>query len=338
MGKNILFPILITLIIGLLLWLMGKIWVIYLIIGVSIAIWQLNKYRSRQRDRYQRSDLQTGTQELRKKDGEVGREANADFGQYERQRAANPKEVDGALADRNKETAGSEDDDPVRDLLRLCESDPKEGLAWIDRLDNDVRSKALTMFAGFIAFRKLAFQSYLEGGPRSLSSEDAASLERYFNEERLDFAEAALQQVAEIEKAYPDYIEGLGDPTDRFGVMMVDDVCIVLQRLRPDRPRTILGWTKLRFLEGECIGSLPDFIKSASKPLLKRVLDVKFSSPKAVTSAIGVSSSEKADGTRSATFYLCRLDTRYTATIGDAEMFGNVELFEDGRAEFRSTE
>jgi curved DNA-binding protein CbpA len=216
------------------------------------------------------------------------------------------------------------------ELLKTCQDDPSAGLAWIDRLPIELQLEDFVMMAKFIALRTLAFSSFNKAAP----SVRVSQFEILFSEEERDFAEAALEQVVRIGNNHPGYLEQIGEQNDRWALYAVDGVCTALERLRPGRALEILGWTKLKFLPNERLKALPGFGEKASAELQSRVIDIRFSPSGKVTSALGAYTDKRADGIRSVTYFLYRLDFRYTPTLGDADQFGKVELFEDGTAHF----
>ena len=219
------------------------------------------------------------------------------------------------------------EDDPVRELLLTCDRAPAEGLGWIDRMDAGLQAKPMTMFARFIALRHLAIDSFFADGPAELGSASAEIIASVMDAQNRTHATQALAQVANIEALHPDYIGVLGDPDDRFGERMVDDICIVNERLDPGSVQRTLGWTKLHFFGIERLGELPGVPEDAFTSVAIRV---KFCPPQIARSAIRVVGSTDGLGRRYADFFLMEENFKTTPTIGDANMFCSARVFDDG--------
>jgi hypothetical protein len=152
-------------------------------------------------------------------------------------------------------------DDIVRELLRTCENEPREGLALIDSFDDELRYVRQFMFFRFIALRKLALRGIFAN---SLNTDDIVRLDieqlrALVTAEELELSVEALREVREIERRHPNWIQGVRDSNNRedpFASRMVDDVCMVLERLRPAQVGTVLGWTKLKYFGTDRVGIL----------------------------------------------------------------------------------
>ncbi|MBK1645874.1 hypothetical protein CKO25_14705 [Thiocapsa imhoffii] len=83
-------------------------------------------------------------------------------------------------------------DNPVRDLLVDCDRAPREGLAWIDRMGEELKFTPLVMFARFIALRHLAIDVFQSAGVTELGGAREADIVRIMDEESRDHADAAL--------------------------------------------------------------------------------------------------------------------------------------------------
>jgi hypothetical protein len=223
-----------------------------------------------------------------------------------------------------------DDDDVVRELLVTCDRAPAEGLAWIDRLDEDLRSKPMIMFARFIALRHLAINGFYRNGTAEFGSLSVDALTPVMDATHRGYAEQALAQVAALEACDPTYIPNLGDPDDRFGERMVDDVCIVVDRLRPGRVQQVLGWTKLHFFGSERLGELPGVFDDTDTQMIRAALRTRCRPPLIVRSAISYSKGEDGYGRRYVDAYLMEGNFKETPTVGDANMLGSVRIFDDG--------
>jgi hypothetical protein len=232
--------------------------------------------------------------------------------------------ADDAHLARDTDKAG---DDPVRELLTTCDRAPQEGLAWIDHLDDDLKAKPMIMFARFIALRHLAIDGFFADGPTELGGARAETIANVMDAQNRAHATQALAQVADIETLHPDYIGALGDPDDRFGERMVDDICIVNERLVAGSIQRTLGWTRLHFFGGERLGELPGVPED---PFTSVAIRMKLCPPQIARSAIRVVGSTDGLGRRYADFFLMEENFKTTPTIGDANMFCSARFFEDG--------
>lgn len=223
-----------------------------------------------------------------------------------------------------------DDDDPIRELLLTCDNAPEEGLAWVDRLDEELRSKPMIMFARFIALRHLAIDGLVAQGVNELGGASVDAIAQGMNAQDRAYAAQALSQIADIDQRDPEYIDALGSPDDRFGQRMVDDICIVNERLRPGSVQQALGWTKLSYFGGERLAKLPGAFDDADTPLIRAAIRTKIRPSLIARSACSYAKGQDDTHRRFVDTYLMEQDFRETATMGDANLFCSVRFFEDG--------
>ncbi len=222
------------------------------------------------------------------------------------------------------------DDDPMRELLVTCDRSPHEGLEWIDRLDTDLRSRPPIMFARFTALRHLALDGFFGEGAPNLGSVTADEIRRIMTAEKLAYAEQALAQVAKIDAAEPEYIDNLGDEGDKFASRMVDDICIVIERLQPGKVQDVLGWTKLHYFGSERLGKVPTVFDERDDGLISGAIRTRIYPPQTARSALSYKKGEDNRNRRFLDVFLMEKSFRDTPTMGDANMFCSVRFFDDG--------
>jgi hypothetical protein len=228
----------------------------------------------------------------------------------------------------------ADEKDPLLNLLETCDREPREGLDWIARLESELQRKPAVLFAKFIALRQLMFERLFAAGEHSVSDKDAAQLGLYFGPDQMNRAEEALQTVAAVERTDPDYIPSLGTTKDRFGLAMVDSVCIPLERLRPGSVQPILGWTKLAYFGIQRVGFISGLQVQIPSDAIRAIFDARISGTPVGRSAVGLSyDSEPLCGSY-VDFELLEKDFNQTPTIGDATMLGQLRIYQNGMAAF----
>ncbi len=231
------------------------------------------------------------------------------------------------------ELEDDEADLTVVDIWQLCQDRPRDGLKFLAELPEHLQSTRDMMFGRFLALRQLALERVLKLGISTVRDKDEAELSRYFDGEHLEFAADALRALAFIQKDDPLRFDDWGIPEE---VMLshLDSVCVPLERLAPGSVQSILGWTKLAFIGVDRIGLLPGLEGKIPDPLMTRALEVRFTAPAIARSAVAIGSGAEPDGRSYVHFFLMERDFNRCPTFGDAGMFGDVRLFDDGAHEF----
>ncbi len=220
----------------------------------------------------------------------------------------------------------------VAHLLDICQRDPHQGLAWIDGLSPELRSKSTICFYRFVALRTLALGN-VQGV--NLTGIETDELRRYLTPQSGKYIVQALQQISELERLHPGYIASIGAPDDRFGESSMDDVCIVVERLFPGKVQEILGWTKIFYFGIDRIAFVPGLKDQIPHNLLMILLKTRFKTSEIVRSAVAIAYKKRGrDGLGHVDFYMCRLLYGETPTIGEAEILGTLRLSEDSRFTF----
>jgi hypothetical protein len=233
-------------------------------------------------------------------------------------------------------------DDIVRELLRTCENEPREGLALIDSFDDELRYVRQFMFFRFIALRKLALRGIFAN---SLNTDDIVRLDieqlrALVTAEELELSVEALREVREIERRHPNWIQGVRDSNNRedpFASRMVDDVCMVLERLRPAQVGTVLGWTKLKYFGTDRVGILNEINENAPRAapaaLMSAALEVRIPFDQPFRSAMAVTWRHLPTRGRYLQYMLLESPFRGTENLAQAGLVRSVWIFESGELE-----
>lgn len=224
------------------------------------------------------------------------------------------------------------EDGSVEQLLDTCQRDPHQGLAWIDAMSPELRSRRTISFARFVALTTLALEEVT--GAVNLAGVEPYALRRLMTKESIKYVVQALQQVSEIERLHPGYIASLGTPGDRFAESSMDDICIVVDRLIPGTVQEMLGWTKIFYFGIDRIGFVPGVKDQIPHSLLTTLLKTRFAIPEICRSAVAIACGTERTRLRYVDFYLCRLLYSEAPTLRDAEILGILRLLEDSSFTF----
>lgn len=222
----------------------------------------------------------------------------------------------------------TEDDDPSGELIRMCENNPEEGLAWIARLDDDLRAHPRIRFAAFLAYRSLCFSRFFEAGQSSLLEKSDLEMMQWFGGDEIDAGRNALKVIAQIEADDPSYLSGLGFPE-----AMIDQVAQVVERTEPGATLEDLGWTKLLYVGSERLKTAPTYRAPASDGAVANAVRMRLSGVPAFQTVL-----IESDTSKQATFYLLRDDISRVANVGEAGLLGTLTVRQDGTFDFDADE
>jgi hypothetical protein len=176
----------------------------------------------------------------------------------------------------------------IDDLIELCETSPKEGLARIEQLDPQTRRQPAVMFARVVAYRRLIC------GPESefLSKygNDFDAFLQSLDKEKLNYAKQALKQIREIELAVANFFTD-----DEWRESVVNIICIVAEHFEPAIVHNMLGWTKLIFFGDARLFVLRERLPEAERlhevpeEVMVKLLSIRFSCNRIVRSALALS-------------------------------------------------
>lgn len=194
-----------------------------------------------------------------------------------------------------------------------------EGLAWIERLDQELQANSKIRFSAFLAHRALCFSRFFAASENSLADKTDAELPTWFGSEEVASGRRALDVIARIEKDDPDYLPSLD-----FTEGMIDQVAQIVERLEPGAARQALGWTKLIYLGFGRLKMAPTYSPIDGGNLNEAIRTRLINLPP-FRSALTLS-----DDPTSTVFYILRGDFNLTATVGDADPVGRLTVASDG--------
>ena len=217
-------------------------------------------------------------------------------------------------------------DDTLREILETCQRNPREGLSFLAGLSPELQQNPMMMFGKLMALRNLAMESIvLQDNFSRLGAWDLEEIRQGFSSEQIDILREALDQIKQLERAHPGYIENMGDPDDRFGEMLADSVCMAIERLYPGIVQSTLGWTKLAFFGAEDrIGFVPGLRDEIPDGVIPRLINTRFALDKITRSAVALSYDDRSPA--SVDFYLLELLYSETDSIGEAKILGTLTL------------
>lgn len=141
----------------------------------------------------------------------------------------------------------------------------------------------------------------------------------------------AVQQITEIERLYPKYIESLDDDDGvQFAEQAVDDVCMLVERLLPGKIQNLLGWTKLAYFGGDRLAVHKDVRKK--DPSLKPMLRTRIAADEQFTSAVCIDYGN-INSVPSAMFVVYRYGFAEVDDLVDAGIVGTFQI--SSRSRFR---
>jgi hypothetical protein len=225
------------------------------------------------------------------------------------------------------------DDDIAVELLRTCNSEPLEGLAWIERVSPEAKATWQVMLAKFIALRNLAFETFLGAGPTNLTESSDDELREHFDPEHLAHVTAALRQAGEMERSWPGRLQAAEDDGEAFLYDILEQLCFVSERLNPTSVQRLLGWTKLRYLNDDRLKQAKGVDSAGQEANWRRVLDTAVRTPECFMSAIAMFT-ELNNGILGIRFGVFRRSVAEVNVSGEAEMLGQLHVQSNGQFSF----
>jgi hypothetical protein len=222
-------------------------------------------------------------------------------------------------------------EDTLQEILRGSQEEPEKVLAFVEGLSLELRNKAVIGFARFMALRVLALGDFL--GTNELSTAAGDELLGRMDQKSMRYAVLALEQVSELERLHPGYIESLVEDGVRFAEEAVDDVCTLVERLLPGKIQELLGWTKLTYFGVDRLAVHREV--SRKDPTLRPMLRTRIKATDKFTSAVCI---EYSDGNlkvpESATFIAYRFQFAKHDELSDADILGTFKIFRSGHFKF----
>jgi hypothetical protein len=156
--------------------------------------------------------------------------------------------VFGGLFGRKK---AHEERDPEQRLIELCGTDPEEVLRMLDSMSAADRESFRMRHIRFIALCGSALSNF-RNRDVDLFKTDQDTLRASMPPDRMRQVMQALDQFADLERAFPD---GLRDLNARTSISddMINTVALVGQKLSPGEVQKRLGWTKLVYFGADPI-------------------------------------------------------------------------------------
>lgn len=230
--------------------------------------------------------------------------------------------------------------------------------AWIARARTDEQGVLADLAAGqfdsgdatdrhyvkAVALATVAIKSYLNdgGGAEHLLGLSGDGLPSLIAGEALGRAIEALDEVADVERVNPNYAFG---PIARFRDSADQlDLCMqIVDEALPGAVQQVLGWTTPGILgkrssaikDTTPLPLAPGLSREMAADLLEAVGDVRFQTPLPCRSLLLVGSGRDSHG-RFVCAATIELDQRTAATVGDANLFGWIDLYENGMARYRA--
>lgn len=229
-------------------------------------------------------------------------------------------------------------------ILNMCETNPDAALGFIEvrKMENPgvedhpilkwVRAMAL---GGKGLFKKLRELSLTEEQLAKVSDWESRDFREKLRltDEHLDYLEAALREIREIETIEPHFVAMVGTDEEQVGEAKVDLIAIALERCRPGKVQELMGMTKLLYFGSEHrrTGVRPGLDLASDD--YKILWDTKFSTPSIVKAAITMDRGIDGKGRRFLTCLLyqnCIDEWGPDETLGSAASAGALYIFDDG--------
>lgn len=229
-------------------------------------------------------------------------------------------------------------------VLNLCESDPDAGLELIGlstKGDPKAESNPLWRWAKAIAYGSKGLLQALrraqidDEGLIRVSTWDGQEFRQnlHLTEAQLNYLEAALREVHEVEMIDPDFVKKIGTEEEPVGEAKVDLMATALERCRLGRVQELMGLTKLRYFGAEHrrMGVRPGF--ELTREDYDIFLDSKFSTSLIARAAIAMDKGRDGKGRKFITFLLYQKPLNEWGpdeTLGNALSAGAIYFFNDG--------
>ncbi len=228
-------------------------------------------------------------------------------------------------------------------IAHLAERSPDRALAMIDREVTKNGEQLALRCARLTALRRLAM-----GPPRSVRGEShdvelAELRKRVCDQVAL---RRALLEIAEIEREDKEFfVSRLA-----FEEQLVDNVCVLSDRLEPGIVQKTLGWTKLLYFGVDRLGYMSSEIvgdgravRNMPRESYGKILRVRFRVPKAMRSANSLFGASVAGrgGWKIEYIVFERVKDSRERTVGDASLrgrLGGLDLWEDGSWIFKPSD
>lgn len=144
----------------------------------------------------------------------------------------------------------------IADILNLCMTDPDIALDILESMDIEEEDDLFFRFSKALAYGSKGIFLAAQSKPwvhMPTASQMELREELGLGDKQLDYLEAALQLIREIEDTSPGFLREMGIAAERN----IDTIAIALERCRPGRVQQVLGKTKLLYFGPERLKSQP---------------------------------------------------------------------------------
>jgi len=239
------------------------------------------------------------------------------------------------VEDKNKNDASEE----MTVLLNLCESNPNDGIGFIESLISENPELSTDLFLKFskaMAYKAKVFQplkntDIVENISDMNLNDLVKRIQPILAKDDIKYLELALTEIRRILDVNPEFINMIGTDDDPKGETEVKVICYLLESCKPGAVQEILSQTQLSYFGQDRIRVMPN-ISSLEPGILHPFLEVNFSVDSIARSAVLADYGTDIEGRN---YLMCSLYQRLIDDLNEGETFkdaihvGTVYLFDD---------